>query len=54
MSLQEIVNLALNSGISVVVVGYFMFTNYKFNQQLVKTLAEISTKLEKIGGNKNE
>ena len=50
MNLNDIVNLILNSSLSVVVCGYFMFVNYKFNQQLVKTLSEISTKLEIIGG----
>lgn len=50
MTIQDIVNLILNSGLSVVVCGYFMYINYKFNQQLVKTLSEISTKLEMIGG----
>lgn len=56
MTIQEIVNLALNSGLSVVVVAYFMYMNYKFNQQLIKTLTEISNEIKHIshGGVKDE
>ena len=56
MTIQEIVNLALNSSLSVVVVAYFMFINYKFNQQLIKTLTEISNEIKHLskGGNKDE
>lgn len=54
--MENIVNLIVNNGIAVVVCGYFMFTNYKFNEKLVSTLSAIETRLEKIekGENENE
>lgn len=47
MGITEIINLIVNNGIAIVVVAYFLFTNYKFNQELVSTLAKINEKLEK-------
>ena len=45
--MENIVNLIVNNGIAVVVVGYFLFTNYKFNEKLVETLTRIDEKLDK-------
>ena len=55
-NMENIINLIVNNGIAVVVCGYFMYTNYKFNEKLVSTLTAIETRLEKIekGGNDNE
>lgn len=39
--MEEIVNLILNSGLSVVLVGYFIFKDYKFNQQILDVLGEM-------------
>lgn len=44
--MENIVNLIVNNGIAVVVCAYFMFTNYKFNEKLVNTLARINEKLD--------
>lgn len=44
--MENIVNLIVNNGIAVVVCGYFMYTNYKFNEKLVNTLARINEKLD--------
>lgn len=54
--MENIVNLLVNNGIAVVVCGYFMFINYKFNEKLVTTLSAIETRLEEMekGGNDNE
>lgn len=46
--MENIVNLILNSGVAIVVVGYFLFTNYKFNENLIKTLTEITMTLKDI------
>lgn len=46
--MTEIINLIVNNGLAVVVCGYFMFTNYKFNEKLVSTLSAIETRLEAI------
>ena len=55
-SMTEFINLIVNNGLAVVVCGYFMFTNYKFNEKLVSTLSAIETRLEEIekGDNDNE
>lgn len=55
----DIVNLLVNNGIAVVVVGYFLYTNYKFNDKLTSTLTEITVTLKDIqddlkGVRKNE
>lgn len=44
--MENIINLIVNNGIAVVVCGYFMYTNYKFNDKLVSTLSAIETRLE--------
>lgn len=46
--MENIINLIVNNGIAVVVVGYFLFTNYKFNENLTKTLTEITVTLKDI------
>lgn len=48
MNMTELINLIVNNGIAVVVVGYFMYTNYKFNLTLTSTLSEISSTLETL------
>lgn len=45
--MENIINLIVNNGIAVVVVGYFLYTNYKFNEKLVETLTRIDEKLER-------
>ena len=45
--METIIQLIVNNGIAVVVVAYFLFTNYKFNEKLVDTLARIDEKLER-------
>lgn len=46
--MSEIIDLMVNNGIAVVVVGYFLFRDYKFNQELVGTLAKISAHMENM------
>lgn len=46
--MENIVNLMVNNGIAIVVVGYFLFTNYKFNENMIKTLTEITVTLKDI------
>ena len=48
IAMTEIINLIVNNGLAVVVCGYFMFTNYKFNEKLVSTLSAMETRLEAI------
>lgn len=46
--MSEIIDLMVNNGIAVVVVAYFLFRDYKFNQELVGTLAKISSHMENM------
>lgn len=46
--MEDIVNLLVNNGVAIVVVGYFLFTNYKFNEKLISTLTEITVTLKDI------
>ena len=39
--MEEIVNLIMNNGLSVVLVGYFIFKDYKFNNQIISVLGEV-------------
>ena len=57
--MENLVNLIVNNGVAIVVVGYFLFTNYKFNEKLISTLTEITVTLKDIqddlkGVGKNE
>lgn len=53
-TMTEFINLIVNNGLAVVVCGYFMYSNYKFNDKLVSTLTAIETRLEEIEKEKNE
>lgn len=46
--MENIINLIVNNGVAVAVVGYFLYTNYKFNEKLVSTLTAIETRLQHI------
>ena len=39
--MEEIVNLIVNSGMSVVIIAYFLYKDYKFNDQIIHVLGEI-------------
>lgn len=41
MGIEELSNLIMNHGLSVVLVGYFIFKDYKFNQQILDVLGEM-------------
>lgn len=46
--MNDMVNLLVNNGIAVVVVAYFMIRDYKFNNELVKTMTQIQDNLQSI------
>ena len=46
--MDSILEIILNYGLAGVVCGYFMLTNYKFNEKLVDTLARIDERIELI------
>lgn len=44
--MNDIVNLILNSGVTVVVIGYFMYRDYKFMGKLEITLGTLVTTVD--------
>lgn len=46
--MNDIVNLIINSSTSVVIIAYFIFRDYKWNNQLIETLTKIETSLDMI------
>jgi len=46
--MNDIVNLIINSSTSVVIIAYFIFRDYKWNNKLVETLTKIETILDEI------
>lgn len=46
--METIVNLIVNNGVAVVIVGYFIYKDNKFNNKLVETLTEIVVTLKDI------
>lgn len=46
MTIENIVKLFVDNGVTLVVIGYFMYMNYKFNDTMTKTLNTISARLE--------
>ena len=48
LTMNDIVNLIINSSTSVVIIAYFIFIDYKWNNQLISTLTKIEDTLEDI------
>lgn len=51
--MENVVNLIMNNGMAVVIVAYFLFKDYKFNNQIVSLMGEIKevlVSLRKNGG----
>lgn len=46
LSMNDMVNLLVNNGIAVVVVGYFLVRDWKYNADMVVILHEIKQLLE--------
>lgn len=39
--MENIINLIVSNGLGVVLVGYFIFKDYKFNEQIINVLGEM-------------
>ena len=52
--MSDIVELLVNNGIAVVVVGYFLFRDYKYNDSFIKTLTTIQNTLTAIADDINK
>lgn len=50
--MNDIVNLIINSSTSVVIIAYFIFRDYKWNNQLIQTLTKIETTLDNLDSKK--
>lgn len=46
--LQEIINLIVTNGMAVVIIAYFLFKDYKFNEQIIDVLGEMKEVLTEL------
>lgn len=46
--MEDVVNLIMNNGLAVVIVAYFLFKDYKFNNQIVSLMGEIKEVLSSL------
>lgn len=46
--MEEMINLIINNGLSVVLVAFYLMKDYKFNNQLVETLKSINDRLDRM------
>lgn len=46
--MEKIVELIISNGMSVVLVGYFIFKDYKFNENILGVLGEVREALASI------
>ena len=53
-NMNDIVNLIINSSTSVVIIAYFIYRDYKWNNKLVETLSKIETILDDLRNEKNK
>lgn len=48
MEMEEIVNLFVSNGMSVAIIIYFLFKDYKFNEQILSVLSEVKEVLASL------
>jgi hypothetical protein len=41
INIEELINLIVNNSMSVVIIAYFLYKDYKFNEQIISVLGEI-------------
>lgn len=46
--MEEMVNLIVSNGMSVVIIAYFLYKDYKFNDQIVSILGEVKEVLASL------
>ena len=39
--MEELINLMVSNGMSVVIIAYFLYKDYKFNEQIINVLTEV-------------
>lgn len=48
MELENVVNLAMNSGMSILITCYFLYRDWKYQAQLVELLGNVSNTLGRL------
>lgn len=48
MQLNEVINLITQNGMSIVIIGYFLYKDYKFNEQILSVLGEVKEVLASL------
>ena len=48
MQMNEFIDALVNNGVAIVVIGYFMFRDYKFMGQLQQTLQTLVTTVDTL------
>lgn len=51
--MQDLINLIVQNGLAVVIIAYFLFKDYKFNEQLINLMGEIKETLAIINDDLN-
>jgi len=46
--MEELVNLIVSNGMSVVIIAYFLYKDYKFNDQILSVLGEVKEVLSSL------
>lgn len=46
--MEEMVNLIVSNGMSVVIIAYFLYKDYKFNDQILNVLGEVKEVLSSL------
>lgn len=46
--MEDFVNLIVSNGMSVVIIAYFLFKDYKFNSQILAVLGEVKDVLTSL------
>lgn len=46
--MEELVNLIVSNGMSVVIIAYFLYKDYKFNDSILKVLGEVKEVLSSL------
>lgn len=46
--MEEMVNLIVSNGMSVVIIAYFLYKDYKFNGQILNVLGEVKEVLSAL------
>lgn len=49
--MSDLINVIINNGVAVGIVVYFIYKDYKWNNELLKTLTTIQVTLQEMGEN---